>query len=460
MRQALGLLGRGPALHEPGWLWAALYGALAAAAVCWVAWPGFMSFDSLLAYEQTFTGVQTMTWPPMHTYLLWLSRSAGLGPGGLLAVQTFVLFFGAAVALNLLSPNRWLALLAQFLFAGGFIYAPTLMGALLAQWRDVPTASFAVLAVALWLAAARYRSVLLLVAAAVAIGLGVSLRYNAILLVVGIAPLMVAQPYLGQKASAWVRVAVILALAASLGLAWASTRWRLPDLARPERADNFAGTQLFDLFGISACAGRDYLPGAVTEGATVTGDQIRRTYDPVHLHRTLAPKPGLPRFYETDGRGTVQDAWWATVPKEPGCYLVHRLRVFRRQMGMAAEDVFYPVHGGIDENRFGLALAHPEAALAARTYIDDHASEAWRRPGLLYLVAAAAALLAAWRSRETTALFLALLAGCAAYPLALFVAGPAADARYIFPSNVFCVLVIAVAFTRLFASTARTARRR
>ncbi|MCH1933082.1 hypothetical protein L9G16_23340, partial [Shewanella sp. A25] len=80
----------------------------------------FMSFDSLLAYEQTFTGVQTMTWPPMHTYLLWLSRSTGLGPGGLLAAQTFLLFFGAALALNLLAPNRWLALLAQIVFAGGF----------------------------------------------------------------------------------------------------------------------------------------------------------------------------------------------------------------------------------------------------------------------------------------------------------------------------------------------------
>jgi hypothetical protein len=35
----------------------------------------------------------------------------------------------------------------------------------------------------------------------------------------------------------------------------------------------------------------------------------------------------------------------------------------------------------------------------------------------------------------------ALVAGACAYPALLFVAGPAADARYIFPSSVLCLLV-------------------
>ena len=54
-------------------------------------------------------------------------------------------------------------------------------------------------------------------------------------------------------------------------------------------------------------------------------------------------------------------------------------------------------------------------------------------------------LLAAARNRQAALLILALLAGVYAYPALLFVAAPAADARYIFPSNVLSLLIATLA---------------
>ena len=44
-------------LSRPPWLAIAVLAAVAAGAICYPAWPGFMSYDSLIAYEQARYGV-------------------------------------------------------------------------------------------------------------------------------------------------------------------------------------------------------------------------------------------------------------------------------------------------------------------------------------------------------------------------------------------------------------------
>lgn len=429
-------------LSEPRWGLAAAYAAAVTAVATFPSWPGYMSFDSLLAYEQSFTGVQTMTWPPMHTYLFDLSRSLGAGAWGLFVAQAFVLFFAAAAILNMLVAGRRLALLALAGFALMFVAWPTLLSTLMAQWRDVPTASFTVLGFALWLEAARRRAAIWLVPAALAFGCAAALRYNAVGLIVLAAPLMVLSPYVGAPAPARARVLTALALVVALAGAWGSTRWRLPDLKMFPPPSNFAGVQEFDLFGISACAGRNYLPGAVTEGATITVDQIRRAYDPRHMNLTLAPKPGVPRLYDTDGHGSVAEHWRTAVLNEPGCYLHHRLAAMREQMGLVDTPVFYVAHGRIDPNRFGFQLAHPQVEKPVRDYLERNANDPWRRAGYLYLLALLVTPAAMLARRDQTLFLAAMLAGALGYPATYFLAGPAADARYVFASNVLCALLI------------------
>lgn len=427
----------------PPWLALAIVCALATAAACYPSWPGYMSYDSLLAYQQAVYGVQTSLWPPLHTYLFMLSRAAGAGAWGLFVAQTFALLYGAGLILHVLTARRALAWVLCALFAGGLVYFPTLLGAMMAQWRDVTTAAFAILGIGLWLAAAQGRSVPLLALAILAMSLAVGLRYNAFVLVGPALLLMVWRPFLAPGAAgAWTRAATVVLLVAGLSGAWASTQWRLPDGLKLPGAQNFGGTQEFDVIGISACAGRNYLPPGVTNGQPITVAQIRRAYDPRHLLSTLAPKPGVPRLMETGAGGQVEAAWARLVREEPACYLSHRTAVLVEQMGLARDGVFYPVHGAIDANPFGLALSHPEASVAVRDYVKVAANALPQRPFWLYVAAALVGLIAAAVVRRHALLILALLAGAFAYPALLFLAGPAADARYIFPSNVLCLLIV------------------
>jgi len=429
-------------LGDPGWIASLAFAALATLAICYPVWPGYMSFDSLFAYRQAREGIETMLWPPLHSYLFWLSDRAGVGPGGVLALQLFVLFASAGLILHLLVRNRILALLLCGVFAALMIAFPTLLGSMLVHWRDVPTAGFTLLGVALWLLAARHGALWLLAPAAAAFGCAVALRYNAIILAAPVMAVMAWAPMLGRP-SRFGRPVAILCLAAALATAWASTQWRLPDLKRMDAPDSFGGTQAFDLAGISACADKNYMPPGMTGGAPLSAYHIRRNYDPRHLNLTFRPKPDVPPLFDNDAAGGMPAAWGEAIRKEPGCYLSHRLTVFVEQMGLAEDEVFYPTHATIDPNDYGIVPARPALGLAVAAYVLRNANEIWRRPAWLYVAAAALAGLAIARDRRRAPLLLALLAGAFAYAGVLFLVSPAADARYIFPSNLTCALLIA-----------------
>ncbi|MDZ4371054.1 MAG: hypothetical protein U1C74_06500 [Phenylobacterium sp.] len=427
-------------LNRPPWVAATVFAALATALITWPTWPGYMSYDSLLAWDQARYGVRTALWPPLHTYLFQLGDMAGSGPGVLFAVQTFVLILGATLTLRMLTPGRSLGWLLAVFFLGGLAAFPTLLGSMLAHWRDVPTGAFALLGLAFWLAAAQSRTAWLLAPAILAFGVALGLRYNALVLVAPMIALMIWRPFLGGPTGPAPRIIVVAATVLSLGLGWASTQWRLPDLVRLPNPGGLGGAQLFDVIGVSACSGMNYVPSIVTGGQPVTVRQLRQAYDPRHLHATLTPRPGAPRLIETDGGGVVQQVWRDLLLREPVCYLEHRSAVFVEQMGMARGGVFYPAHGGIDANPFGLALERPDAARAVSAYVAATADDPWRRPWILYPAALVLALAAAMRERRAFWLLGALMAGAFAYPALLFVAAPAADARYIFPSNALCLL--------------------
>jgi hypothetical protein len=426
-------------LYEPRWLLSLSLAALATALVCTPVWPGYMSFDSLFAYREGLMGIDTIVWPPLHAYLFHVSQALGAASWGLFLFQTFSLFLGAMLAINLLTPSRRASVFLCLGFVASFALVPAQMGVLFAQWRDVTTTSFSLLGLALWLLAARYRSNLLLAAGAAAFGAAVALRYNALPLVLPLLALMIAwpRPHARRRQVAVAAGSAVLAL----GLAWASTHWRLPDLRYMPSEHNLAITQAFDLIGISACADEDDMPLAMTHGVRVSGYQIRKNYDPRHLLISMAAKPGVPRLYEAPPE-QIQAAWLSAVQRHPDCYLAHRLAVFVEQVGLARDDLFYPTHGTIDANPFGLSLAHPATSKAVRTYVDAHAGDLWRRPIVLDLLAVLGFVVAAARRGRVRLLDAALLGGAGAYVAALFVAGPAADARYIFPATTFCALLV------------------
>ena len=131
-------------LAEPGWVASLLFAAVATALVCYPVWPGLMSYDSVFAYEQAHYGVQTMLWPPLHTYMFQLSEALGARTWGVFVFQTFVLFASAGVILHLLIAGRRLALGLCVGLGVVIALSPAVLGPMLVHWRDVPTGSFAV----------------------------------------------------------------------------------------------------------------------------------------------------------------------------------------------------------------------------------------------------------------------------------------------------------------------------
>lgn len=446
---------------RPRWISTLAGAAMATLCVCWPAWPGFMSYDSLYAFEQGRYDVVTMTWPPLHAYLFRLNDALGLDVGGLFAAQVFLLFLSAGLIFDLLV-DRFVA--AKVAFAGfflSFVYFPAQLGVAQTHWRDTPTTTFSLMAIALWLLAQRGRSRLLLVAAILSAFAAVALRYNAFVLVAPFLLLVLWRPFGGpvlHRVEPGGRIVAASAMVLALGLAAASTHWRLPDLKALPTTEGFVGTQLFDLIGVSACADRNFVPLAVSSDQPLTPYQIRQHYDPRHLLNTLRDLPGAPKLRETDGGGEVAREWREVVPRQWRCYLAHRSLVMVEQMGMARDGLFYATHGAIDDNRFGLKLARPAAAKAVSDYVERNAGDLWRRPFILYLLTAAALVVAAIRRLPGLPLLIAIGLGAIAYPALLFVAAPAADPRYIFPSNVFCQVIVA-AVGMMVLTTSRRRRR-
>lgn len=448
---------------EPRWRVTLPYAALLTCLVCIPVWPGLMSYDGLYAYRTSIEGLETAVWPPMHTYLFWLSRTVGLGTGGLFAGQIFLIFLGAAVsaALLLRSLRGLLAALAGFALLC-VVIAP-MLGVMHTHWRDVTTASFAMIGLAFWLLAARYRSTAWLVLAALAIGISFSLRYNAFAFFVLLVPLMVWKPFLGQPTPGRIRMIAVGALAISIGLAAASFQWRLPDFKPLAPASTTTNIQVFDLLGISACEGRSFLPLAVTDGAPLSGEQVRRLYDPRHVQFSFRPHPGIPqiyarrRFQTPQMRDEVAQAWREAVRQHFGCYLVHRNAVAIEQIGLAPAGVFYPTHGVIDPNPYGIRVVHPAASQVVTDYVVDASQGWWSRPAWLFAAAGLVFAALALRRDMRALVVAALLGGAGANEVLLYLIAPEADARYIFPGDIFCAFVVAMGLCML--AEGRRARR-
>jgi hypothetical protein len=437
-----------PSFFAPRWLLCALLAALVTLLICGPVWPGFMSFDSMFAYKQSISGVETAVWPPMHDYFFFISRVLGLGVGGVFVFQTFALFFSAGLILSMVIGRPWRFLAGFAAFVISFYYFPTMLGTTIVLWKDVLVASVGLLGVALWMIAVRSSSWLALLAAVLSVSVAISLRHNGLPLFFPFLILLIFHP-LGSAPSKRSRVIATVAVMIGLLGAVATDMWRLPDFQRlPSAVNAFSIVEMWDLIGVSACENKNLLPPAFSVDGELSGRELRILYDPRHLNLTLEPPPGVKRLTLPvgDTSAEISAAWKGALRHHLPCYLSHRAAVFREQMGLSRRGIFYPTHGGIDPNSYGLRLAYPLAAASTTRYIGVTADLWWHRPVILYLLAGLVVILAFLASLRTRGLLLMLSLGTAGYLASNFCLMPAADARYIFPSSVFCALAIGIGF--------------
>ena len=426
---------------EPRLFTSMVLGLLTAVILCWPTWPGFMSYDTIAALRQSIEGITSGIWPPMQAYLLYLSRLVGLNVVGYFFGQAFLLFFSVFIILGFLTRTKTAHLLAIAAFVAVFLLFPTLWGTLGVIWKDVTTASFACAGVASWMLAIHYRSRPLVVIAGLAFFVSLALRFNAFPLTLAVIAGLAALP-LGWKSTRNDRIFSTGIVMFFSILAVLSTTYRLPDLARLPADKGFSGIQLFDMVGISACSGERLAPLTGPGGERISPEQLKEIYDPRHANITLQPHDEIPAALAEKDANAMSALWIAAISSEPACYLEHRANVFSYLLGLNDGPTFYPTHGGIDANSYGFVLANPAAAATWTSAIAARSDQWFARIYLLYI--AATTMLIGWIfiARNRSIVLPLLWIGAILYPATLFLVSPAGDARYLFPSSIFCCLVV------------------
>lgn len=433
--------GHSLARFQPRFMPSFIFACVSTALLCLPVWPGLMSYDSLYAYKQSIQGVETALWPPMYDYLFFLSRSLGAGTGGLFAAQTFTIFFSVGIILSTSIRRYWVWLAGLVFCLVGFYWFPTLRGTVSVLWKDVPVASFSLLSIAVLLVANRYRSIVAASFSVAFAAAAASLRWNGLPLIAPLLGLIVYSP-VGSVTTRRSRMIAGLMVSVGVFAAFASTEWRLPDFRRiPSGAEVFLIVPLWDMVGMSACAGSDVLP---SDYAPRTVSDLRALYNPRHVNITLLmPPPGIKPLVRPAGDDhEIISTWLRDVSRYPGCYLSVRAAVFRQQVGMTRGAVFYPTAGGIDPNPYGLHLAFPAEANVTISSISQTANEWWRRSYILFCLAFAAGVLTWVRNLPSRLLVMTLLLSVFLYQGLLFFIAPEADGRYIFASQIFCIIAV------------------
>ncbi|RXN86793.1 hypothetical protein C7R54_17885 [Achromobacter aloeverae] len=386
----------------------------------------------------------------MHDYLFYVSRMLSGGPGGLFVVQCFVLFYSASAICGHFARSGPMAAAMGVGLVALFFLFPTLAGTVIVLWKDVVVVSFSLAAIATWLSGVRRFQWWKFFCVFFFLIIAISLRYNALPLVLPFMLLTVINPA-GRASDTRKRIGALAGAMLVLSVSYATTLWRLPDFKRLPPVGNLVGViNLWDLTGVSACENLNLLPEGLESGERIPAADFKRIFDSRHLNITFTNpiwQAHVPRW-GVDA-SAIQAQWRTVIREHPLCYLKIRNAVFLEQFGLHRHQVFYPTHSGIDGNKFGLQLAYPARTSALVQDIVAWSNSPLRRIYLLHAVALVLAVIAVWINRWRYDLLFALGLGIIGFVGLLYFAAPAADARYVFPSGVFSALLAILALGRI-----------
>ena len=102
-------------------------------------WPGEMSPDSMVQWEQALTGAYTDAHPPLYAFFIWGVTRFWFSPGAVGFVQIICLSFATAWGLKVLIQNG-LNTNAAWLVAVIFALSPLNSTLVISLWKDVPYA--------------------------------------------------------------------------------------------------------------------------------------------------------------------------------------------------------------------------------------------------------------------------------------------------------------------------------
>ena len=380
-------------------------------------YPGFMSADSLMQYDQSLT-LRLSDWhPPLMSALWSLLNQVARGPEGMLYFQLALLWAGLAVWCwqYRTRPLAWLIPLI-----GVMPWVLNFAGVL---WKDIGMAYALLLMTGI---AAGPVTGARLAAAFVLFFYAVNLRHNAIAAAVPVLVLVMARwrPALSPLRLAG---AAIAALAVTLALGNV-INYRLLDAERTKPL-NFI--MIDDLSYLSLKEQRSLLPGVKIEHIQACA---LRT---ISETRTLARDVCLQAFVEPGSllSADLKPLWLSAIARNKLDYLEFRVNAFGFLLRSPETEPFYYWHDGLVANKYGLKAQPSDVSAQVEAVIQDSAEAVPFLFKPYWWLGAATVLLAGsilLRASRTVRTVQALLISAILYTLGYVPVTPLADLRYVY----------------------------
>lgn len=422
--------------------WTAVIAALLATAwIALAAWPGYMTFDSYIAFAQMREGI-TQGYPPMVSYVWWLTDQVIPGQGGMFLLQVFCVFFGLARLCCVLGGGAKATAAAVMVVA----IVPATLGPMLVVWKDIAFAGFLAIGASYAIEHLQRPGPGKVAVALIFLFLAAAYRYNSLPALMPFFALLSAPLVAGLRNAPrrWMLGLGVTGVLSVLAVLWvmALSTWRLPDAQRlAPPAGHHGWTMAGDLQGISLCAGRVLVPEPLLPAVEAPAmlDALKTSYFPQHSQLGFSPAAGAFALREAGfpeiGDAELQRQWTEAVRTYPGCFLHHRVEVLRWMLGMNRGPVFYVTDPSVFPNTFGLTKAVGPLPEAVVEWVTSSRLDPLARVWLFILVGTVVALMAVLRRQVGRC---SAIAGVAVFFSAGLYLGvgmvllPAADLRYQF----------------------------
>ncbi|MFT6436869.1 MAG: hypothetical protein ACJAVI_004941 [Candidatus Azotimanducaceae bacterium] len=408
--------------------------------VCWLSFPGWMSYDSFHALRGARFGVQDAEWPPMVSYIWSIVELIWPMPTTMQFSQVWLFYFCSALVVYKLTRNAVVA----FLFLVTINFHPIFIGTALVIWKDVLTSSIACLVILLSLTFNfdKYR-LLKIGLVLVLIFVGVLTRHNAIFAFVFLLAILFSRgkvfdsSLVGSVKTFFLAVIVALIMLGLKGLA-ESYSWQSGEKLGGRSQSLFLKTpMIFDLAGASICLNENLMR---TTGQDISLEEIRSSYHPQHV--TLSA-----RLLRNGYSEKLFSVWLKNLIEHPVCMNKRRWDYMVYILGFHEGQPFLLSHPGILENEFGYQ-ANPERSKAFVQWFSNVSELTVFKPGFLLVFSLFLVLFNSRRFNPFGIEGLLMWSGLS-YWGSYLLFGNAADTRLLHYSNTVFAISIFVEMNRL-----------
>jgi len=415
-----------------------------------VYYPGYMSPDSVAQLMQARFGVNSNVYPPLMDYIWHFTDKVIPGPAGMLILHNIIFWHALAlIAYVTIRRPTW-----RFVFVALAGFWPPTYGSLGTIWKDVGMQVFLLFGLALILYAHYLRRMWPLWISFICLFVAGGYRHNAIAAAVPMIVLIVVElsrllPHRqarlyrmlkvrGALRAFYVTVAIgsMGVLAVTLGVVFT---YHVADVKLETTA------LVYDLVAISVRQNTNYLPPYYNPGGTITVDDMKGMYSPLHVNslgdpsiRTFLhvanPSPKAIAIVQTLSDSQARDLerrWIAAVLDNFGSYMEHHRILAEHLLVVKPNQPWYPYVAGIDPNPFGLTFKPSRLNKEVMSIIEGSAFRSPLYSAWIYYLVVALCVAASFLFEFEYARTVQMLAVSSyLYFLSIFMFGMSGDFRY------------------------------